>query len=120
MSDFYPISPAILITNTSYMAQAGVMNEMWACRVIRGKKILAEKTMSELDLENYVGVIYGNIRVEGLSRHAVAQCAGRLMQFSRQYQTSGIAPNYEVEGLVYDDGESYIEATPSTACSKSR
>ncbi len=113
MSAFYPISPTVMITNTSYSAQAGVMDELWACRVIRGKKILAEKTMSELSLDNFVGVIYGHIRVEGLSRHAVAMCAGRLMQFSRQYQTSGIAPNYEVPDLYYDDGESYIEVGSS-------
>ncbi|MFW9921070.1 MAG: hypothetical protein ACFFED_15825 [Candidatus Thorarchaeota archaeon] len=114
MSGFYPISPTVMITNTSYSAQAGVMDEMWACRVIRGKKILAEKTMTELSLDNFVGVIYGHIRVEGLSRHAVAMCAGRLMQFSRQYQTSGISPNYEVPDLYYDDGESYIEVGSSS------
>ncbi len=108
MSDFYPISPLVAITNTSYGAQAGVMDEMWACRVVRSKKILAEKTMSELSLENFVGVIYGHVRVEGLSRHAVAQCAGRLMQFSRRYQTSGVAPNFEIPDLVRDDGESLV------------
>jgi hypothetical protein len=94
------------ITNTSYAAQAGVLDEKWACRVVRGKKILAEKTIHQLDLESYVGVIYGHIRLEGLSRHAVAQCAGRLMQFSRKYQTAGVSPNYEVPDLVYDDGSS--------------
>ena len=104
MSDFYPISPLVAITNTSYGAQAGVMNEKWAVRVVRGKKIIAEKTMSELDLENVVGVAYGHIRVEGLSRHAVAQMAGRLMQFARKYQTAGICPNYEIPDLAYDDG----------------
>ncbi|MHA2424966.1 MAG: hypothetical protein ACXAEF_09280 [Candidatus Thorarchaeota archaeon] len=114
MSDFYPISPLVPITNTSYSAQAGVMEEMWACRVARGKKIIAEKTMNELDLESFVGVIYGNIRVAGLSRHAVAQCAGRLMQFSRKYQTAGVAPNYEVPDLFRDDGEEYVPASGST------
>jgi hypothetical protein len=106
LSDFYPISPLVGITNTSYAAQAGVMDEKWACRVVRGKKILVEKTIHDLDLESYVGVIYGHIRLEGLSRHAVAQCAGRLMQFSRKYQTAGVCPNYEVPDLVYDDGSS--------------
>jgi hypothetical protein len=113
LSGFYPISPPVLITNTSFSAQAGVMDEMWACRVIRGKKVLVEKTMSELSLDNYVGVIYGHIRVEGLSRHAVAMCAGRLMQFSRQYQTAGIAPDYEIPDLYYDNGEEYVETTPT-------
>jgi hypothetical protein len=47
---------------------------------------------------------YGHIRVEGLSRHAVAQMAGRLMQFCRQYQTAGVCPNYEIPDLAYDDG----------------
>lgn len=111
MSDFYPISPLVGITNTSYAAQAGVLNEQWACRIVRGKKILAEKTIHQLDLESYVGVIYGNIRLEGLGRHAVAQCAGRLMQFCRKYQTAGVAPNYEVPDLVYDDGSSPAAAT---------
>ncbi len=115
MGDFYPISPLVAITNTSYSAQAGVMDELWACRVARGKKILAEKTISELDLENFVGVIYGHIRVEGLSRHAVAQCAGRLMQFSRKYQQSGVAPNYEVPDLFRDDGEEYIPESSSAS-----
>ncbi|MHA2320384.1 MAG: hypothetical protein ACXACG_01905, partial [Candidatus Thorarchaeota archaeon] len=55
-------------------------------------------------LENVVGVAYGHIRVEGLSRHAVAQMAGRLMQFARKYQTAGISPNYEIPDLAYDDG----------------
>ena len=104
MSDFYPISPLVSITNTSYAAQAGVMDEKWAVRVARGKKIIAEKTIHELDLESIVGMAYGHIRVEGLSRHAVAQMAGRLMQFARKYQTSGICPNYEVPDLAYDDG----------------
>jgi hypothetical protein len=104
MSDFYPISPLVAITNTSYGAQAGVMDEKWAVRVVRGRKIIAEKTISELDLESMVGVAYGHIRVEGLSRHAVAQMAGRLMQFARKYQTAGICPNYENPDLVYDDG----------------
>ena len=104
MSDFYPVSPLVGIPNTSYAAQAGVMNDKWAMRVIRGKKILAEKTMSDLDLENMVGIAYGNIRFEGLSRHAVAQMAGRLMQFARKYQTAGVCPNYEVPDLAYDDG----------------
>ena len=104
MSDFYPISPLVSITNTSYAAQAGVMNDKWAVRVVRGKKIIAEKTMLDLDVENIVGVAYGNIRVEGLSRHAIATMAGRLMQFSRKYQTAGVCPNYEVPDLAYDDG----------------
>lgn len=104
MSDFYPISPVVGITNTSYAAQAGVMNEMWAVRVVRGKKIIAEKTIPNLDIDNMVGVAYGHIRVEGLSRHAVAQMAGRLMQFARKYQSSGICPDYSIPDLVYDDG----------------
>ncbi|MHA1927424.1 MAG: hypothetical protein ACTSV2_02470, partial [Candidatus Thorarchaeota archaeon] len=103
---FYPISPMVGITNTSYAAQAGVLEDQWACRVVRGKKVIAEKTMIDMDLENFVGVIYGFIRVEGLSRHSVAMCAGRLMQFARRYQTSGVCPNFEVPDLVYDDGTS--------------
>jgi len=118
LSNFYPISPLVGITNTSYAAQAGVMEEKWACRVVRGKKILAEKTIHQLDLESYVGVIYGHIRLEGLSRHAVAQCAGRLMQFSRKYQTAGICPNYEVPDLVYDDGSSPAAASEETSEAK--
>ena len=82
MSDFYPISPIIGIINTSYGAQAGVMDEKWAVRVLRGKKIIAEKTIHELDLDSFVGVVYGHIRVEGLSRHSIAQCAGRMMQYA--------------------------------------
>ncbi len=108
LSDFYPISPLVGITNTSYAAQAGVMNDKWSCRVVRGKKIIAEKALHQLDLEAFVGVIYGHIRLQGLSRHAVAQCAGRLMQFSRTYQTSGVSPDYEVPDLVYDDGTSPV------------
>jgi len=104
MSDFYPISPLVSITNTSYAAQAGVMDEKWAVRVVRGKKIIAEKTMLDLELDNIVGIAYGNIRVEGLSRHAIATMAGRLMQFARTYQNAGVCPNYEVPDLAYDDG----------------
>ncbi|MFW9788705.1 MAG: hypothetical protein ACFFE2_06645 [Candidatus Thorarchaeota archaeon] len=104
MSDFYPVSPLVGITNTSYGAQVGVMDEKWAVRVVRGKKIIAEKTMLDLALDNIVGVAYGHIRVEGLSRHAVAQMAGRLMQFARKYQTAGVCPNYEIPDLAYDDG----------------
>jgi hypothetical protein len=115
MSDFYPISPLVGITNTSYAAQAGVMEEQWACRVVRGKKIIAEKTLMDLDLEAFVGVIYGHIRVEGLSRHAVAVCAGRLMQFSRKYQTAGVAPNFEVPDLHYDDGTSPVSTSAAGA-----
>ncbi|MCK5265273.1 MAG: hypothetical protein KAR03_06665, partial [Candidatus Thorarchaeota archaeon] len=51
-----------------------------------------------------VGVAYGHIRVEGLSRHAVATMSGRLMQFGRKYQTAGVSPNYENPDLAYDDG----------------
>lgn len=109
MSDFYPISPLVAITNTSYGAQAGVMDEMWAVRVVRGKKIITEKTIPDLQLDNIVGVAYGHIRVEGLSRHAVAQMAGRLMQFARKYQTAGICPNYEILDLSYDDGSTVGE-----------
>jgi hypothetical protein len=104
MSNFYPISPIVGITNTSYGAQAGVMDEMWAVRVIRGKRIITEKTIPDLELENIVGVAYGHIRVEGLSRHAVATMAGRLMQFARKYQQAGICPNYELTDLAYEDG----------------
>lgn len=104
MSDFYPISPLVSITNTSYGAQAGVMDEMWAVRVVRGKKIIAEKTIPNLELDNIVGVAYGHIRVEGLSRHSVATMAGRLMQYARKYQQSGVCPNYEMPELTYDDG----------------
>jgi hypothetical protein len=114
MNDFYPISPVVGIPNTSYGAQAGVMNEMWAVRVVRGKKIIAEKTISELDLDNMVGVAYGHIRVEGLSRHAVAMMAGRLMQFARKYQTAGICPNYEIPDLAYDDGTTLGEIAATT------
>jgi hypothetical protein len=103
MGEFYPISPLVNITNTSYAAQAGVMDEKWAARVVRGKKILAEKTVLQLDLDAFVGVIYGHIRLPGLSRHAVAQCAGRLMQFARKYQASGVSPDFEVPDLVRDD-----------------
>ncbi|MHA1863427.1 MAG: hypothetical protein ACTSWA_06640 [Candidatus Thorarchaeota archaeon] len=104
MSDFYPVSPIVIIPNTSYGAQVGVMDEMWAVRVVRGKKIIAEKTIPDLSLENIVGVAYGHIRVEGLSRHAVATMSGRLMQFGRKYQTAGVCPNYENPDLAYDDG----------------
>jgi len=114
MGDFYPISPLVALANSSYSAQAGVMDEKWACRVARGKKIIAEKTMGELDLESFVGVIYGHIRVEGLSRHAVATCAGRLMQFSRKYQASGVSPDYEVPDLFRDDGTEYIPVSSSS------
>jgi hypothetical protein len=109
MSDFYPISPLVGITNTSYGAQAGVMDEMWAVRVVRGKKIIAEKTIPELELDNIVGVAYGHIRVEGLSRHAVATMAGRLMQYARKYQQSGVCPNYEIADLTYEDGTTVAE-----------
>jgi hypothetical protein len=107
MSDFYPVSPIIGITNTSYGAQAGVMDEKWAVRVLRGKKIITEKPIHELDLDSFVGVVYGHIRVEGISRHTVAQCAGRMMQYARKFQTSGVAPDYEVTDLVREgeDGE---------------
>ena len=104
MSDFYPVSPLVAITNTSYGAQVGVMNEMWAVRVVRGKKILTEKTILDLNLDNIVGIAYGHIRIEGLSRHAVATMSGRLMQFARQYQQAGICPNYEIPDLSYNDG----------------
>ncbi len=104
MTDFYPVSPLVGITNTSYGAQVGVMTDMWAVRVVRGKKIIAEKKIPELDLDNIVGVAYGHIRVEGLSRHAVAMMAGRLMQFARKYQTAGICPNYEIPDLTFEDG----------------
>ncbi|MHA1577212.1 MAG: hypothetical protein ACTSU3_07610 [Candidatus Thorarchaeota archaeon] len=97
---FYPISPLVGITNTSHAAQAGVMDEKWACRVVRGKKIIAEKTMIDMGLENFVGVIYGHIKMEGLSRHAVAMCAGRLLQFARKYQDAGVCPNFEIPELV--------------------
>ncbi len=113
MSGFYPISPLIGIPNTSYGAQAGVMNSKWAVRVCRGKKVLAEKTMNELELDNIVGIIFGHIRLEGLSRHSVAMCAGRLMQFARQYQLSGVCPNYEVPDLQYD-GEAPVKSNGET------
>ncbi len=104
MSNFYPISPLVGITNTSYGAQAGVMDDMWAVRVVRGKKIIAEKPIPGLELDNIVGVAYGHIRVEGLSRHAVATMAGRLMQYARTYQQAGVCPNYELTDLTYEDG----------------
>ncbi|MGV9168578.1 MAG: hypothetical protein ACOC38_01415 [Promethearchaeia archaeon] len=104
MSDFYPISPLVGIPNSSYGGQMGVLGDYWAVRVVRGKKILAEKEIRELMLENVVGVIYGHIRLEGLSRHTVARAAGRLMQFARRYQQSGLSPDYEVPDLVYEDG----------------
>jgi hypothetical protein len=110
MSDFFPISPLVGITNTSYGAQAGVMDDKWACRVVRGKKVIAEKTIPDLVLENYVGVIYGHVRLDGLSRHAVAMCAGRLMQFARRYQGSGVAPNFEIPDLVGDDGTPIVSS----------
>ncbi len=113
MSNFYPISPLIGLTNTSYAAQAGVMDGKWAVRVCRGKKVLAEKTMNELDLDNMVGVIFGHARIEGLSRHSVAMCAGRLMQFARQYQLSGICPNYEIPDLVREGEEPEVPRVSS-------
>ena len=119
MSDFYPISPLIAIPNSSYAAQAGVMNEKWAVRVVRGKKIIAEKTTTELQLENLVGLIFASIKVPGISRALLAQTAGRMMQFSRQYQQSGVCPNYENPSLVYDDGSgdpgtTSVETQPTT------
>jgi len=109
MSDFYPVTPIVVITNTSYAAQAGVLGEKWAVRVIRGQKIIAEKPINDLVLDSIVGMIYGHIRVEGLGRHAVAQTAGRLMQFSRRYQQSGVCPNYADPRLVYGDA---VETSP--------
>lgn len=106
---FYPISPLVGITNTSHAAQAGVMDDKWACRVVRGKKIIAEKTMIAIELDNFVGVIYGHIKMEGLSRHAVAMCAGRLLQFARKYQQAGVCPNFEVPELVRGDGLPEVE-----------
>jgi hypothetical protein len=110
MSDFYPVTPIVVITNTSYAAQAGVLGEQWAVRVVRGRKIIAEKPINELALDSIVGMIYGHIRIEGLGRHAVAQTAGRLMQFSRRYQTSGVCPNYADPNLVYGDE---VETSPT-------
>jgi hypothetical protein len=108
MSDFYPISPLIAIPNSSYAAQAGVMEEKWAVRVVRGKKILSEKTTIELQLENLVGLIFASIKVPGISRALLAQTAGRMMQFARKYQQSGVCPNYENPDLIYDDGSGEI------------
>lgn len=105
MGGFFPISPLVVITNTSYAAQAGVMNEKWAARVVRGKKIIVEKAMSQLSIDDFVGVIYGFIRVEGLSRHSVAMCAGRLMQYARRYEQSGVCPNFEEKDLVREGEE---------------
>ena len=120
MSDFYPISPLVGITNTSYGAQAGVLNEMWAVRVVHGRKIIAEKPIPSLELDNIVGVAYGHIRVEGLSRHAVATMAGRLMQYARKYQQSGVCPNYELADFTFDDGSSVdAQASPSGGASES-
>ena len=110
MSDFYSVTPIVVITNTSYAAQAGVLGENWAVRVIRGRKIIAEKPINELALDSIVGMIYGHIRIEGLGRHAVAQTAGRLMQFSRRYRQSGVCPNYEDPNLVYGDE---VETSPA-------
>ena len=115
MSDFYPVSPLVSITNTSYGAQVGVMNEQWAVRVVRGKKILAEKNIPDLDLDNIVGIAYGHIRIEGLSRHAVATMSGRLMQFARQYQQAGICPNYEIPDLSYEDGTTVGELAAASS-----
>jgi hypothetical protein len=78
-------------------------------RVVRGKKIITEKTIPGLELDNIVGVAYGHIRVEGLSRHAVATMAGRLMQYARKYQQSGVCPNYEITDLTYEDGTTIAE-----------
>jgi hypothetical protein len=115
MSDFYPVSPLVSITNTSYGAQVGVMNEKWAVRVVRGKKILAEKTILDLNLDNIVGIAYGHIRIEGLSRHAVATMSGRLIQFARQYQQAGICPDYEIPDLSYDDGTTVGELASTSS-----
>ncbi|MEM4735597.1 MAG: hypothetical protein QXS20_07770 [Candidatus Thorarchaeota archaeon] len=117
MGGFFPVSPLIGIPNTSYAAQAGVMDGKWAARVVRGRKIIAEKTMTELDLDHLVGVIFGHARVEGLSRHAVAMCAGRLIQFARQYQQSGVCPNYEVGDLTRDSPVEEDGATGFSAVS---
>jgi hypothetical protein len=119
MSDFYPVSPLVGIPNTSYGAQVGVMDEMWAVRVVRGRKILTEKTIPDLDLDNIVGVAYGFIRVEGLSRLAVANMSGRLMQFGRKYQTAGVCPNYEIPDLTYDDGTTIGEQAAASSGSPS-
>jgi len=119
MSDFYPISPIVSITNTSYGAQAGVMDEKWAVRVVRGKKIIAEKPIPDLSLDNIVGVAYGHIRVEGLSRHAVATMSGRLIQYARKYQTAGVCPNYENPELAYDDGVTLGEKAAAASGSPS-
>ncbi|MBE0526894.1 MAG: hypothetical protein IH631_08120, partial [Candidatus Thorarchaeota archaeon] len=119
MSDFYPVSPLVGIPNTSYGSQLGVMDEMWAVRVVRGKKILAEKTIPDLELDNIVGVAYGHIRVEGLSRLSVGNLAGRLMQFGRKYQSAGICPNYEIPELTYDDGTTIGEQTAASSSSPS-
>ncbi len=116
MAGFYPISPLVVITNTSYAAQAGVMDEKWAARVVRGKKIIVEKTMSQLSLDDFVGVIYGFIRLEGLSRSSVAMCAGRLMQYARRYEQSGICPNYEEKDLVRE-GEDASSSSLTTDAS---
>jgi hypothetical protein len=110
MAGFYPISPLVVVTNTSYAAQAGVMDEKWAARIVRGKKIIVEKTMSQLSLDDFVGVIYGFIRVEGLSRSSVAMCAGRLMQYARRYEQSGICPNFEEKDLVREGEESPVSS----------
>ncbi len=115
MSAFFPVSPLVGIVNTSYAAQVGVIDERWGVRVVRGKKVIAEKAIHQLDLDSIVGVIYGHIRMEGLSRYSVAQCAGRLMQFARRYQESGICPDYEPKGLVRDDGEAYVAVEADSA-----
>ena len=119
MSDFYPISPLIAIPNSSYAAQAGVMEEKWAVRVVRGKKIISEKTTNDLQLENLVGLIFASIKVPGISRALLAQTAGRMMQFARKYQQAGVCPNYDNPDLVYDDGSADVAETSAGAQAQS-
>ncbi len=101
---FRAVSPEVGIRNTSYRAQIGVIGDQWYVRVIRGKTILAEVPISELMIDHVLGAIYGNINLPFLNQLDVANAAARLMQFARRFKTSGVAPPFPDDHLVYADG----------------
>lgn len=101
---FRAVSPEVGIRNTSYRAQIGVIGDQWYVRVIRGKTILAEVPITELMIDHVLGAIYGNINLPFLNQLDVANAAARLMQFARRFATSGVAPKFPDDHLVYQDG----------------
>ncbi|TFF98685.1 MAG: zinc ribbon domain-containing protein [Promethearchaeota archaeon] len=87
---FKPLTNALGVPGTSYKMQLGLIDEKWASRLIKGNKILAEKSYELLEDEQYpntnflVGFVLQNAAIPNINPRQVMKVTESLLSRAKE------------------------------------